>query len=348
MLDPPAAPQFRKDIMLRSSAPLRTALAFGLTGASLLGLTACAGGSAASSSSGSETVGMGIQPWLGYGPWYVADEKGYFEDEDVDVSITSFMNDADMSAAFASDRIQVANVASHTALQLAEQGLDISIVLLLDASLTADAILTDGSITDVADLAGKDVAFEEGSVSNLLLGYALEEAGLILDDISPVPMDPSEAATALIGGSVPAAVTYEPYISEASKAGDFEVVYTAAEKTGLISDVLIVDNDYLAENPDAVQKVVNAWGPAIEFYRSDTDEARAIIAENVGSDVEALSSAFDGVEFYSLEENKTRFGGDYSESVLPTVEEVAAQIGLLEGGADLAGLVDDTFVEAAS
>nr|WP_139344365.1 ABC transporter substrate-binding protein [Rathayibacter sp. VKM Ac-2630] len=154
--------------MLRSSAPLRTALA--LTGASLLGLTACAGGSASSpSSSGSETVGMGIQPWLGYGPWYVADEKGYFEDEDVDVSITSFMNDADMSAAFASDRIQVANVASHTALQLAEQGLDISIVLLLDASLTADAILTDGSITDVADLAGKDVAFEEGSVSNLLL-----------------------------------------------------------------------------------------------------------------------------------------------------------------------------------
>ncbi|WP_164861532.1 ABC transporter substrate-binding protein [Microbacterium sp. CPCC 204701] len=336
--------------MFRSTRHLRTAIAIGLTGASLVALTACTGASGsetADAATGSDAVGMGIQPWLGYGPWYIAQEKGYFDDQDVEVTITNFMNDADMSAAFASDRIQVANVASHTALQLAEQSLDISIVLLLDASLSADAILTDGSITDVAGLAGQDIAFEEGSVSNLLLGYALEEAGLSLDDISPVPMDPSEAATALIGGSVPAAVTYEPYISEASNAGDFEVIFTAAEKAGLISDVLIVDNGYLDENPEAVQKVVNAWGPAIEFYQSDTDEARAIIAENVGSDVEALATAFDGVEFYSLEENKTRFAGDYAESVLPTVEEVATRIGLLEGGADLDSLVDDAFVEAA-
>lgn len=335
--------------MFRSTRFPRTAAAVGIAAASALALSACAGAAGAPSGStdGTDTVGMGIQPWLGYGPWYIADEKGYFDDESVDVTITNFMNDADMSAAFASDRIQVANVASHTALQLKEQGLDISIVLLLDASLTADAILTDGSITSVADLAGKSIAFEEGSVSNLLLGYALEEAGLSLDDITPVPMDPSEAATALIGGSVPVAVTYEPYISEASQAGDFEKIFTAAEKTGLISDVLIVDNGYLEENPEAVQKVVNAWGPAVDFYNSDTDEARAIIAENVGSDVEALATAFDGVEFYSLEDNKTRFPGDYAESVLPAVEEVATQIGLLEGGADLTALIDAEFVENA-
>lgn len=334
--------------MFRSTRFPRTAAAVGIAAASAFVFSACAStGGTSGSADGTDTVGMGIQPWLGYGPWYVADEKGYFDDESVDVTITNFMNDADMSAAFASDRIQVANVASHTALQLKEQGLDISIVLLLDASLTADAILTDGSITDVADLKGKNIAFEEGSVSNLLLGYALEEAGLSLDDITPVPMDPSEAATALIGGSVPVAVTYEPYISEASQAGDFEKIFTAGEKTGLISDVLIVDNGYLEENPEAVQKVVNAWGPAVEFYNSDTDEARAIIAENVGSDVEALATAFDGVEFYSLADNKERFGGDYAESVLPAVEEVATQIGLLEGGADLAALIDTEFVENA-
>ena len=327
----------------------RTAAA-AVIGVSLLAVTACAGGSTGGAGGDGEvsTVGMGIQPWLGYGPWYIAQENGYFEDEGVDVEITNFMNDADMSAAFASDRIQVANMASHSALQLVEQGLDITIVLLLDASLTADAILTDGGITDVADLAGQDVAFEEGSVSNLLLGYALQEAGLSLDDINPVPMDPSEAATALIGGSVPVAVTYEPYISEARSSSDaFEAIFTAAEKEGLISDVLAVDNDFLAENPDTVQQIVNAWGPSIDFYESDTEEARAIIAENVGSDVDALATAFDGVEFFSLEQNKTMLGGEYLESVLPTVQDIASQIGLIEGGTDLAELVDATFVENA-
>lgn len=320
-------------------------------GASLLAASACSTGTASGSgSSGGDatSVGMGIQPWLGYGPWYIAQENGYFEDEGVDVEITNFMNDADMTAAFASDRIQVANAASHSALQFIEQGLDVSIVLLLDASHTADAILTDGSIGSVADLEGKQVAFEEGSVSNLLLGYALQENGLTLDDIEPVPMDPSEAATALIGGSVPVAVTYEPYISEARAASDeFELLYTAAENEGLISDVLVVDNDFLAENPEAVQQVVNAWGPSIDFYESDTDEARAIIAENIGSDVESLATAFDGVEFFSLDANATELGGDYLGTVLPSVEGVASDIGILEGGTDLDAIVDDSFVTSA-
>lgn len=317
----------------------------------LLATTACAAPGNAdpdTTAPASSSVGMGIQPWLGYGPWYIAQENGYFEDEGVDVAITNFMNDADMTAAFASGRIQVANMASHTALQLIEQGLELTIVLLLDASLEADAILTDGSVTDVADLAGQSIAFEEGSVSNLLLGYALDQHGLSLDDITPVPMDPSEAATALISGRVPVAVTYEPYISEAQSSGDAaETIFTAAEKPGLIGDVLVVDTGFLTESPETVQRLVNAWGPAIAFYESDTTEARAIIAENVGSNAEALASAFDGVEFYGLAQNKVMLGGEYLESVLPAVEEVAAQIGLVRGGADLAALVDTRFVEKA-
>lgn len=337
--------------MSRTSHALRAAAAAIAVGATMLTAVACTsepGGSAGGTGSETASVGMGIQPWLGYGPWYIAQENGYFADEGLDMTITNFMNDADMTAAFASDRIQVANMASHSALQLAEQGLDITIVLLLDASLAADAILTDGSITSVADLAGASVAFEEGSVSNLLLGYALQENGLSLDDISPVPMDPSEAATALVGGSVPVAVTYEPYISEATNASDgFQTIFTAAEQEGLISDVLAVDNDFLAENPDTVQKIVNAWGPAVAYYESDTADAQAIIAENIGSDVDALETAFDGVKFFTLEQNTTVLAGDYLQSVLPSVQEIASQIGIVEGGLDLSTLVDPSFVENA-
>jgi NitT/TauT family transport system substrate-binding protein len=318
--------------------------------AATVALSACASGDAStgSGSSSGTSVAIGTQPWLGYGPWYIAEEKGYFEDEGVDVTLTNFMTDADMTAAFAAGRIQMANAASHSALKLMEQDLDISIVLLLDASLTADAILVDSSIEDVADLAGTSIAFEEGSVSNLLLGYALQENGLSLDDIKPVPMGPSEAATALIGGSVPAAVTYEPYISEAeSNSDDFHTIFTAAEKEGLISDVLVVDNSFLEENPEAVQSVVNAWGPSIAFYESDTEEARQIIAENVGSDVDALNSAFDGVKFFSLEDNKTELGGTYLESTLPAVQDIASDIGIVDGGIDLPTVVDLDFVTDA-
>ncbi len=333
--------------MIATNHVVRTAGAIALT-AALLATSACSSGTAAEGGDENATVGMGTQPWLGYGPWYIAAENGYFDDAGVDVKITSFANDSDMTAAFAADRIQVANAASHTTLQFIEQGLDVTIVLLLDASLTADAILTDGSIASVADLKGQRVAYEEGSVSNLLLGYALSQEGLTLDDIETVPMDPAEAATALIGGSVPAAVTYEPYISEAQSTNQsFETIFTAAENEGLIGDVLVVDNDFLDENPDAVQSIVDAWGPAIEFYNSNTDEARSIIAENVGSDVESLQTAFDGVQYFSLEENASELGGNYLDTVLPSVNEIASEIGILDGSAELDTAVDDTFVTNA-
>lgn len=335
--------------MIRSSHRVTRFAAAASVAAVAVALSACsASGGTSGASSDSTAVAIGTQPWLGYGPWYIAEEKGYFEDAGVDVTLTNFMTDADMTAAFAAGRIQMANAASHSALKLLEQDLDISIVLLLDASLTADAILADSSIESVADLAGTSIAFEEGSVSNLLLGYALQENGLSLDDITPVPMGPSEAATALIGGSVPAAVTYEPYISEAESNSDaFTTLFTAAEKEGLISDVLVVDNTFLEENPEAVQGVVDAWGPSIDFYESDNEEARAIIAENVGSDVDALSSAFDGVKFFSLEDNASELGGTYTESTLPTVQDIASEIGIVDGGIDIPSVIDTSFVSGA-
>lgn len=333
--------------MTSTTTALRAAGALAVSAALLL-TTACAGSAdPAASDSQTTTVGMAVQPWLGYGPWYIAEENGYFADQGVDVEITNFMNDADMTAAFASGRVQVANAASHSALQLIEQGLDVSIVLLLDASLQADAVLSDGSVSSVADLKGKSVAFEEGSVSNLLLGYALQENGLTLDDITPVPMDPSEAATALLGGSVPVAVTYEPYISEARKAGTFKKIFTASENEGLISDVLVVDNSFLKSNPEAVQHIVDAWGPSVDFLMSDPDAGRSIIAKNVGSDVESLETAFDGVKFFSLADNKTMLGGEYLTKVLPDVQTIASEIGILKGGTDLASKVDLSFVENA-
>jgi NitT/TauT family transport system substrate-binding protein len=329
----------------------RTAAAASLAVAAL-GLTACsgaaAGGSASAggSSEAADSVTMATQPWLGYGPWYIAQENGYFEDEGVDVTITNFETDSDMNAAFASGRIDMANVASHTALKMIEAGMEVKIVLLEDASLTADAILGDSTITSVADLEGQKVAFEEGSVSNLLLGYALEEAGLSLDDIQPVPMSPADAGGALIGGQVPVAVTYEPYISEARSASDsFEPIYTAAENEGLISDVLVVSTDALENKTEAVQKVVDAWGPSIDFYESNTDEARQIIAENIGSAAEDLETAFDGVTFFGLDENAEELGGNYLENTLASVQDIASQIGIVEGGTDLSSVIDTSFVE---
>ena len=69
---------------------------------------------------------------------------------------------------------------------------------------------------------------------------------MTLADIVPVPMPASDAGTSPDrAGSVPAAVTYEPYLSEAVKQNaGLKWLYKADERPGLISDVLVINSKW--------------------------------------------------------------------------------------------------------
>ena len=61
-------------------------------------------------------------------------------------------------------------------------------------------------------------------------------------------------------------------------------------------------------------------------------------AEAVGSTPEELTTAFDGVKFFDLAENKQQFQGDLLKT-LQDVSQVAQSIGLFEKLPDLAKLL---------
>jgi NitT/TauT family transport system substrate-binding protein len=289
---------------------------------------------------------MGIQPWLGYGAWYIAQDKGYFTDNGVAVELKDFEADADINAALASKNLDVANVASHTALQFVENGVDVKIVLLLDASTSADAIISAGQVSSVADLRGQQIAYEEGTTSDLLLNYALAGEGMTIADVQKVPMGAAEAGAALIAGQVPVAVTYEPYITEAKEQNPAVTsIFEAGAKEGLISDVLVVRSEVLEQRRGDVEKLVKAWGASLDYYNADPTDGRAIIARGVGEEPDALTTAFDGVHFFDLAANKQELSGGYAESTLPAVKDAATAAGLLTGDVDIASVIDASFVK---
>jgi NitT/TauT family transport system substrate-binding protein len=282
-------------------------------------------------------VRIGTQPWIGYGPWWIAKEKGIFKKYNLTVELVDFLEDKEVNAAFASGQMDAANLATHTALKLYSAKLDLKILILEDASYKADAVIAPSSVKSIADLKGKKVAYEEGTTSDLLINYALQQNGMSIADINPVFMPAADAGSTLIAGSVDVAVTYEPYISTALAGNsDLKVLYSAAERPGLISDVLAVRSDLSPEIKGKLQKV---WDEALEFYKSNPEEAKAIIATNVGSAPEELTTAFDGIQFYSIAENKDMFNGDLPKT-LADVAGVAQSIGLFETAPDLSGILD--------
>lgn len=291
------------------------------------------------------TVRMGTQPWLGYGQWYVAEEKKFYGDH-LQVDLASFNADAEVNAALAAGRLDVANVGAQAALQFIEQGLDLSIVLMLNSSTTADAIVAGADVKSVKDLKGKKIAFEKGATSEILLAEALRANGLKPEDVETVETDADQVAPVLLAGHVDAGVTYEPYVSEALNSGDkLQAIQTAGDFPGLITDVLVVRNEFLKKNPVSMKQLLAAWGEAVNFYQEHETQAQKIIAAGVGSAATELETAFKGVHFYTLAENREQLAGVYQNEALPALAEVAERVGLIKGEIDIASRIDPKPLE---
>ncbi|MFU2317574.1 ABC transporter substrate-binding protein [Rahnella sp. PCH160] len=294
------------------------------------------------------TFKMGIEPWLGYGQWHVAQSQGIFKQQGLEkVDIINFAEDKDINAALASGQIDGANIATHTAMAMVSAGLPVKVVLLLDQSETADALLVGKDIATLKDLKGKQVAFEEGTTSDILLHSAVNSAGLKWSDIKPVPMPADSAGSALIAKRVTAAVTYEPYISAARKQDpSLKMLYSGSSDPGLIGDVLVVRDSVLKEKPGQIAALIKSWDAALTHYQANTPADRALIAKAVGATPADLESAFDGVKYYSLAENKQVLSHAFSEQTFAHVLKAATAAGLIPKPVTAAQVIDASFVNS--
>jgi NitT/TauT family transport system substrate-binding protein len=292
------------------------------------------------------TFRMGTEPWLGYGQWWIAQDKGLFTKNGIPTTLTNFDTDDQINAALASGQIDGANIATHTALRLKSEGTDLTIVMLLDQSNTADAILAGPGITSIKDLKGKKVAYEEGTTSDILLRYALSQNGMTIDDIVKVPTPANQAGVAVIAKQVDAAVTYEPYLSAAMKQDStFKLLYTAAEKPGLISDVFVVRTDYIKTHPGQIYGLLRSWNDALAEYNTNTTAAQAIIDKAVGAEPGSEADAFKGVKYYTVDEAKALIAGAY-KSTITEVKAIALAAGIMTKPVDETTIIDSTFVNA--
>ncbi len=262
-------------------------------------------------------VKLGVQPWLGYGPWWIAKEKGFFKKHNLDVKVINFTWDADMGAAVASGNVDVIAAATNFLIAVRNQGIDLQGFLVLDAAYEADAILAPSNIKSIADLRGKSVAYEAGSTSDLLINYALKKNNMSIADIKPVQMAAADAGLALIADRVDIAVTYEPYISAALKQGQgYHVLYSAAECPGLISDLALAEAQYIKKNPEVIRAMILAWDDAVTFLNEHPEEGGKIIADAVHSPMDEFKIAMEGVRVYDLEGNKKILNGEFQKTMV--------------------------------
>ncbi len=296
-------------------------------------------------------VRIGYSAWPGWFPWAVTEAKGLFAQAGVNAKMQWFDGYLDSINALNAGQLDCNSQTLNDTISSIAGGAELQVVLQNDYSTGNDQIIAAEGIKTVADLKGKKVAAEEGTVDHYLLLKVLKDAGLKGSDITFVPLETGAAAAAFAAGKVDAAGVYAPFTTQALKRPGSKAITTSKDHPGAISDLLVCRTEFVKQNPEAIQKVVDAWFATLKLIKSDPGATLPILVERSGVS-EAEFKAYDaGTTIQTLAENRQNFKPGTTMTSLPyAAEQISAflvEVGLAKAKPDISNLLNATFVNNA-
>jgi sulfonate transport system substrate-binding protein len=197
---------------------------------------------------------------------------------------------------------------------------------------TALVTLPGSGIAGVADLKGRTVAVTRGTDPHIFLIRALAEAGLGEADITPVLLQHADGKTALIRGDVDAWAGLDPMMAAAEIEDDAQLFYRNPQANTW--GILNAREEFLAEHPEAVERVLAAYEQARQYAIENPDELERIFGEVTGLPEPVVARQLD--ERTDL--SQSRIGADQRESIL-AAGLALQQAGVVDSGVDVEAAV---------
>src|SRR5713101_8097585 len=296
-------------------------------------LSACGSASPTTSTKYSGTIHIASSTWTGYALIYLANSKNIWKNHGLDVSFKDVEDPNDRFIALAAGRLEgMASTVDAFARQQSN-GVQAVEVFPIDASVGGDGILAKNTIQTVADLKGKTVAVNQGSVSEWFLAQVLLKNGLSLKDVKEQNMKSGEAGASFVAGKVDVAVTWEPWLTKATKA--------RADGRVLVSS---------KEYPDTVKDFMKAYYEAFTWMQQNTADALKIIGDAVGESSDDVKADLDTMTLYDLSAGKQIMGTSSSHGKIFDNVKAAADFWKTQGKIDTtvnpSDAVDPSFINS--
>jgi NitT/TauT family transport system substrate-binding protein len=265
--------------------------------------------------------------WVGFGPLFVAQDKGFFADEGIEVSLIRNDDHAAAFAGLAAGQVDAIAGGLQDVVIFSEPGDDpLLCVLVNDDTRGADGIVANKGIRSIADLRGKTVAVPFGSTSQFYLNALLREAGLSEADLDVVDLQGDQGGEAFLLQEVDAAVTFEPWLTQARNAAHGHLLTDTSKRPGLLVDCVVTTAEILHQRRAEFRSFGRAWDAAVGYVGAHPREANAIIARHLGGALEdpaVVGDSLRGIHFYDGEENRAYFGTpDHPGQIYQTMQHI--------------------------
>jgi NitT/TauT family transport system substrate-binding protein len=281
-------------------------------------------------------------------PFAVAMEKGYFKDEGINVTgiITSAGGGTTLRNMLAGNA-PYGEVNPVVVVSAVLQGADLRIIS-DNVSTVAEfvwAVKPDSPIKSVKDFKGKRIGYTNPrSTSQALANLLLQSAGLKPEDVEMMKTGGfGEGVAALDKGLVDVVPVPEPLWSKFKDK--YRAVVVASEALPPLGNVVGVTTvEGAAKNGKFISAVIRARRKAVQFMKTNPDEAADIIAKvyNLERDVarsavrNLVKSTTNGVPYWSE--------GQINLSGLKRMIDAQKDVGAITGDVDLNKIIDTRFL----
>ena len=202
-------------------------------------------------------------------------------------------------------------------------GVDSTALIVGDFSNGNDGIVSK-TATTVAELAGTPVNLVELSVSHYLLARALESAGLSERDLTVVNTSDADLVSVFTASDeVASVVTWNPLLAEVAALPGAIKLFDSSQIPGEIIDMMVVNSEVLAANPDLGRALVGAWYETMALMTGDGPEAiaaREAMAAASGTDLAGFDAQLASTEMFYAPADAVEFV--LSPALITTMDSV--------------------------
>jgi NitT/TauT family transport system substrate-binding protein len=311
-------------------------------------MSACGSSNTTGSTKYSGTIHIASSTWTGYALIYLANAKGIWKQHGLDVNFKDIEDPNDRFIALAAGRLEgMASTVDAFARQQSN-GVPAVEVFPIDASVGGDGILASNTIQTVADLKGKTVGVNQGSVSEWFLAQVLEKNGLHLSDVKEQNMTSGAAGAAFVASKLDVAVTWEPWLSKAKVRTDGHVLVSSRQYPDLIMDSFAFRKDFIQKYPDTVTEFMKAYYDAYNWMQSNKTEALQVIGNAVQESPDDVSADLSTMTLFDLSTGKQVIGSSSSHGKIYDNVKAAADFWKAQGKIDTtvnpSDAVDPSFI----
>lgn len=228
----------------------------------------------------------------------VAEEKGYFKQQGLNVTIRDFPTGAGAINDLLAGKADLAYAAEFVGVAMIDKNPDFMIIgSTAKSNLISIVVRKDSGISSPGDLKGKTIAFPKGTQAEFFLGRYLTLNSLDISDVSIQYLQPEDLVQSIVSGKSDAVIIWEPHVFNIrQQLGDNGKVFPAQSGQRFYW-LTYTRPEVIRTRSDLLVRYFRALKEAESYLLHNNDDSKEIVRQRVNLSNEYIDSLWENNQY---------------------------------------------------